>query len=135
MRDIGMMARTVQISVRTPDLKWFDRQAPLPKPSMIAAELCQVGMELLMRQYDWRSPLRSIGIRGTKLVPYSPFMQTSLFAEEEKRSRAERLEYAVDGVRRRFGYHSLHRLLTQSDGKIGLLDAKSSNTVHPVGYS
>jgi DNA polymerase-4 len=135
MREIGMMAKTVQISVRTPDLKWFERQGPLEKPSMIAAELCEVGMKLLSKHYDWQSPLRSIGIRGTKLVPYAENAQTSLFEDEEKRYRAERLEYAVDSVRRRFGYHALHRLLTQSDGKIGLLDAKSSNIIHPVGYS
>jgi DNA polymerase-4 len=135
MREIGMMAKTVQISVRTPDLKWFERQAPLTKPSMIAAELCDTGMKLLDSHWDFRTPLRSIGIRGTKLVPYCENTQISMFEDEEKRRRAERLEYAVDSVRRRFGYHSLHRLLTQSDGKIGLLDAKSSNIIHPVGYS
>jgi DNA polymerase-4 len=135
MREIGVMAKTVQISLRTSDLKWFDRQAQLDKPSMIASELTDAAMKLLRKNYDWRQTLRSIGIRGMNLIPYYESPQISLFEDENKRYRAERLEYAVDGVRRRFGYHALHRLLMQSDSVIGMLDAKSSNTIHPIGFS
>ncbi|MDR0974444.1 MAG: DNA polymerase IV [Ruminococcus sp.] len=135
MREIGMMAKTVQISLRTSDLRWFDRQAILPKPSMIAAELAEEGMKLLRKNYDWRMPLRSIGIRGAKLIPYAPSEQLSFFADETKRNRAERLEYAVDDIRRRFGYEKLGRLILKTDDKIGQLDAKTSNVIHPLGFS
>jgi DNA polymerase-4 len=137
MREIGMMAKTVQISLRTADLKWFDRQMQLEKPSMIASELADAAMTLLKNNYDWRQPLRSIGIRGTNLTPIcaETELQVSLFDADNRRARAEKLEYAIDGIRRRYGYHSLHRLLLQSDGKIGLLDAKSENVIHPLGFS
>jgi DNA polymerase-4 len=135
MREIGVMAKTVQISLRSTDLTWFDRQAALTKPSMIAAELTETAMSLLKRNYDWRRPLRSIGIRGTNLIPYAESAQVSLFVEDERRRRAERLEYAVDGIRRRFGYSYIGRLLTKSDGEIGQLDAKTENVIHPIGFS
>jgi DNA polymerase-4 len=135
MREIGVMAKTVQISLRTADLVWFERQAALEKPSMIAAELTETAMKLLRRNYDWRRPLRSVGIRGTNLVPYAEAAQVSLFPDEERRRRAEHLEYAVDSIRRRFGYGSLGRLLLQSDGEIGHLDAKTDNVIHPIGFS
>jgi DNA polymerase-4 len=134
MRDIGMMAKTVQLSLRTNDLKWFERQMPLKKPSMIASEIADAGMALLRKNYDWRLPLRSIGIRGCKLVPYAPSEQLSLFEDETKRNRAESLEYALDDIRRRFGYHSTGRLFLKGGGELGQLDAKSSNTIHPVGF-
>ncbi|MDR0987101.1 MAG: DNA polymerase IV [Ruminococcus sp.] len=135
MREIGMSAKTVQISLRTNDLHWFERQTSLSRPTMIAAELAEEGMKLLRKNYDWRLPLRSIGIRGAKLVPYSPSEQLSFFADETKRNRAERLEYAVDDIRRRFGYEKLGRLVLKSDGILGQLDAKTANVIHPLGFS
>jgi DNA polymerase-4 len=132
MREIGMTAKTVQISLRDTSLHTFERQAALPRPSMIALELADTAMNLLRKNYDWNRPLRSVGIRGTNLVPYAEASQVSLFEDENKRYRAENLEYALDGIRRRFGYFSVQRLLMQSDDKLGRLDAKGSNTIHPI---
>jgi DNA polymerase-4 len=135
MREIGMLAKTVQISLRDSHLSTFERQAVLPKPSMIAAELTDTAMSLLRKNYDWRTPLRSIGIRGTNLIPYYQNTQISLFEDDNKRILTEQLEYTIDDIRRRFGYKSVQKLLLHSDEKLGRLDAKSANTVHPVGFS
>jgi DNA polymerase-4 len=135
MREIGVAAKTVQISLRTNDLAWFDRQMALPAPSITAAELTNAAMTLIRRHYDWSRPLRSIGIRGANLTPYVETVQTSFFEDTEKRRRAEKLEYAIDSIRRRFGYGSLQRLLLTSDNDIGHLDAKTVNIIHPIGFS
>jgi DNA polymerase-4 len=135
MRDIGMMAKTVQLSLRTTDLRWFDRQMILKTPTMIAAEITAAGMELLRKNFRFTEPLRSIGIRGMNLVPISSSGQVSLFEDENRRHLAEKLEYAIDGVRKRYGYKIIHRALCIKDSKIGQLDAKADNTVHPIGYS
>jgi DNA polymerase-4 len=134
MRDLGLMARTVQISLRTNDLEWCERQMGLPKPSMISSELTEAAMALLKSHYQWEKPLRSIGIRGTNLVPIDSVRQLSIFDDEARRTRMERLEYAIDGIRRRFGYHSLGRALLALDERLGKLDAKSDNVIHPIGY-
>ena len=134
MRDLGVMARTVQISLRSNDLEWIERQAPLPAPSMIATELTDAAMKLIRTHYTWEKPLRGIGIRGTNLVPVSGARQLSVFGGEERRRAMERLEYAIDDIRRRYGYFSIGRALTRVDAKLGRLDAKSDNVIHPVGY-
>ncbi|MDR0991484.1 MAG: DNA polymerase IV [Ruminococcus sp.] len=135
MREIGVAAKTVQISLRTNDLAWFDRQMALPSPTITAYELTNAAMTLLRRNYDWRRPLRSIGIRGANLTPYAETLQTSFFEDTAKRMRTEKLEFAVDGIRQRFGYDSLVRLVQKSESEIGLFDAKSTNIIHPIGYS
>ncbi|MDR0946654.1 MAG: DNA polymerase IV [Ruminococcus sp.] len=135
MREIGMMAKTVQISLRDTDLRTFERQAVLSKPSVVAAELTDTALLLLKKNYNWKLPLRSIGIRGMNLVPFEQTPQISMFEDDNKRVRTENLEFTIDGIRRRFGYLSVQRLLMYSGGKLGKLDAKSSNIIHPVGFS
>jgi len=134
MRDLGVMAQTVQISLRTNDLEWCERQMALPAPSMIATELTDAAMKLLRKHYRWEKPLRGVGIRGTNLIPLDAVRQLSMFGDEERRRALEQLEYAIDGIRRRYGYHSIGRALLSTDEKLGKLDAKGDNVIHPVGY-
>ena len=135
MRDLGLMAKTVQISLRTNELHWFERQMALPKPSMIASELTDIAMKLLNKHYRWQKPLRSIGIRGTNLVPIDNIRQLTIFDDGAKRERMEKLEYTIDDIRRRFGHHAINRALLALDGKLGKLDAKADHIIHPLGYN
>lgn len=135
MRELGMMATTVQLSLRRDDLSWFERQTRLDRPTSLSTELCAVGMELLRANYTWEKPLRSIGIRGANLVPDTTPIQLSMFEDEEKRRRAETIELTMEAVRSRFGHQSIGRALLQLDGRLGRLDTTQSNTIQPVGYS
>ncbi|MCL2060930.1 MAG: DNA polymerase IV [Oscillospiraceae bacterium] len=134
MREQGLMAKTVQVSLRTNDLFWFERQMALPQPTHISTELCGAAMALLRRNWHWGKPLRSVGIRGANLVPIGQPRQMSLFADEKRREKAEAIEYAVDGIRRRFGHCAIDRALLLLDGKLGKLDAKADHGIHPTGY-
>jgi DNA polymerase-4 len=134
MRELGLQAKTVQISLRTNDLVWCERQMTLPKPSMISTELAGAATKLLRKHYSWEKPLRSIGIRGTNLIPIAGIRQLSFWDDEAKRERLEQLEYAIDGIRRRFGHRSINRALLAIDSKLGKLDAKADHIIHPVGY-
>ena len=134
MRRLGVMANTVQISLRTNDLEWCERQMGLPYPSMVSSELTNAAMKLLRSSYLWNKPLRSIGIRGTNLVSMSNNRQLSMFGNEAERERSERMEYAIDDIRRRFGHHSINRALLIADKKLGRLDAATEHVIHPIGY-
>jgi DNA polymerase-4 len=134
MRDLGLKAKTVQISLRQNDLCWFERQVTLSRSTYIATELCAAAMGLLRQHYDWKKPLRSIGIRGVSLVPMNANEQLSLLDNEERRDKSERIEYTIDDIRRRFGHNSLGRALLFLDPRLGRLNAKADHTIHPVGY-
>jgi DNA polymerase-4 len=134
MRDLGLQAKTVEISLRDNSLFWFTRQTSLSRPTYISSELCSAAMRLLLENYQWEKPLRSVTIRGTNLVPIGSVSQLSLFENESKRERAERLEYAIDDIRRRFGYFAINRAFMQIDPRLGKLNAKADHTIHPIGY-
>ncbi|GHU78609.1 DNA polymerase IV [Clostridia bacterium] len=134
MRELGLMARTVEISLRTNELEWCTRQSKLAAPTHISKELCASAMRLLKSNYCWEKPLRSIGIRGTDLVPIAGNRQMSMFLDEQKRDKAEKLEFTIDSIRKRFGHYSIMPGLLHVDDRLGKLNPKEDHVIHPVGY-
>jgi DNA polymerase-4 len=134
MRELGLMARTVEISLRTNDLKWCTRQSRLQMPTHISKELCAAGMMLLKDNYHWEKPLRSIGIRGTDLIPIASNRQVQMFMDERQREKAEKLEFTIDSIRKRFGHYAIMPGLLQVDERLGKLNPKDDHVIHPVGY-
>jgi DNA polymerase-4 len=132
MREQGFMAKTVQISLRTNDLFWFERQMQLTQPTHVSTELCAAAMTLLRQNWKWEKPLRSIGIRGTNLVPIDQPRQIYLFYDEKRREKAEKLEYVIDDIRRRFGHYAVDRALLLLDDKLGKLNPKEDH-LNPTG--
>ena len=134
LRAHGMLCRTVQIGLRTSDLHYFERQKKLPQASCLASELHAAAMELLRGSFGWQTPLRSIGVRGAELAPASAPFQLSLFENARRRERREKLEIAVDDIRRRFGHYSIGRAATLSDPTLTNINAKDDHVIHPVGF-
>lgn len=134
MRENGFRAKTVQISLRDTDLFSFERQCKLESPSCLASELHDAGMRLLRDHYHFRKPLRSVGIRGMDLVPIQIAMQLNFFEDPVRREKRERLEVAVDELRRRFGHAAVSRAVTMCDPSLGTINPKDDHTIHPVGY-
>jgi len=128
------MAKTVQISLRTNDLFWFERQMALPQPTHVSTELCAAAMALLKQNWKWEKPLRSIGVRGTNLVPIDQPRQLSIFYDEQRRMRVERIEFTVDSIRYRYGHCAINRALLLLDDKLGKLNPKADHVIHPIGY-
>ena len=134
MRELGFQAKTVEMSLRRNDLSGFIRQITLKQPTHISIELCAAAMELLRRNHNWELPLRSIGIRGTNLVPICSTRQLSLFTDDIRRDKLEKLEFAIDTIRQRHGHFSIDRALLRLDDKLGKLNPKEDHVIHPVGY-
>jgi len=135
LREGGFLCRTVQITLRDNELFSFERQMKLPVPTCLASDLHAAAMKLLRTHYDWRRPLRSIGVRGTDLVPAATPVQLDLFENPEKRLKRQRLERAMDDIRRRFGYYAILRAGTSVDPTLVQIDPKAGeHIVHPVGY-
>ena len=97
-------------------------------------ELAEVGLELFRRNYHWERPIRSIGLRGAGLVEAVGTVQMSLYAEDQRRDKWERIDRAVDYLRRRYGYMSVRRALLDTDPRLGHINVRDDHTVHPVGY-
>lgn len=134
LRKHGFKCNTVAISIRDNSLYHFSRQMHLREPTDITDEIMNAAMELFRNNYDWSHPIRSLGVRGADLVTADIPVQMSLFMNEEKRAKQEKMDKAVDEIRRRFGYFSIQRAFMYQDKILSKLDAQGSHTVHPVGY-
>ena len=134
MRELASRCAVVEIYVRDTELRSMLRQRTLPAPSCSSQELAEVGLELFRRNYHWERPIRSIGLRGSGLVEAVGTVQMSLYAEDQRRDKWERIDRAVDHLRQRYGYMSVRRALLDTDPRLGHINVKDDHIVHPVGY-
>lgn len=134
LRKHGFKCRTVEISIRDNGLYHFSRQMKLSSPTYITDEINDAAFALFKRHYRWENPIRSLGVRGADLVTEDIPVQLDLFHSQEERDRQEKLDTAVDDIRRRFGYFAIQRAFMCQDRRLMRLDARGDHTVHPVGY-
>ncbi len=134
MRELSSRCTTVEISIRDTQLYSITRQRKLKVPSCSSQELTEVGMELLRGSYRWERPIRSIGLRGAGLVEAQGSVQLSLYDDDKRRDKWERIDAAVDCLRQRYGYMSIRRALLDTDPLLGRINVKDGHTVHPVGF-
>jgi len=115
MRENGYEATTLSISVRDNKLSSLSRQTKLRRPTNLAAEFVPAAMELFRANYHWHKPIRSLGIRGTDLVPEGSVYQLNLFDDERRHQKLDRLERCTDRLRGRFGQFSIQRAVHISE--------------------
>lgn len=109
MRENGFETKTIQISIRDNELLSLERRAKLDRPTNLAAELVPAAMALFKKHYNWGKPIRSLGIRGTDLVPEGSVYQLTLLDDEATRDKLIKLERCVDRIRGQFGQSKLQR--------------------------
>lgn len=134
LRENNFLCNVVEISVRDNGLESFTRQKRLSAPTDITKEIADSAMELFQMNYHWSKPIRSLGIRASSLCAANAPWQISMFIDPERRERQQRMDRAVDEIRRRFGFYSIQRGISISDQTLKSLNAKDDNTVHPHGY-
>lgn len=134
MRELASKCTVVEVSVRDTELRSFSRQRKLSNPTCSSNEIAQAAFDLFRRSYHWERPVRSLGVRGAGLVEVGAGVQLSLYEDDIKRDKWERIDMAVDGLRQRYGYMSVRRALMLADPVLGAINPKDGHTVHPVGY-
>ena len=134
LRDAGMAARTVQVSLRDYQLNNFERQAPLPLPTQLCAEIAPAAFRLIMAHFKQGQWIRSLGVRACNLIPLSRLNQESFLPEERRREAVWRLENTIDSLRGRYGGLAVRRGISLADRSLTEHDIKSENVIHPVGF-
>jgi DNA polymerase-4 len=111
----GLVGRTVSISVRDTSLHTISAQHRLPLPTSIPSEIGACAMALFRNLWDWKRPVRSVGVCVSGLEPDGQAEQLSLFSDD-RRARRWALERAVMDVRERYGHNIVRRaMLMDSD--------------------
>jgi DNA polymerase-4 len=134
LRDYGLKCTGVQVYLRDNELHSLTRQKKLARPTYLSTDILNAGMELLVQNYTWPKPLRSIGIRAIDLVTENSFMELSLFDDNDKLIQQENLAHTIDALRSRFGYDIVLKASCLLDTKLTGFNPKEDHTIHPVSY-
>ncbi|MGI6157679.1 MAG: DNA polymerase Y family protein [Saccharofermentanales bacterium] len=134
LRDAGMAARTVQISMRDYELYGFERQAPLPRPTQLSSEIAPAATDLILRNFEAGQRIRSLGVRACKLIPLEHLRQPSFLSDETRRAAVLHLEETIDDLRDRYGGLAVRRGISLVDRSLTEHDIRGENVIHPVGY-
>jgi len=135
LREGFVRARTVSIGVRDTGLKSYTRQTTLPTATNSTSLIASAAWKLLEANepLDNEHPLRSMSVRASALVLVSEPTQLSFWTDDRLAER-ERLDSAIDDLRRRFGNTCVQRGIELYDSSLGGLDIKLDHLLHPVGF-
>ncbi|MCL2620124.1 MAG: DNA polymerase IV [Defluviitaleaceae bacterium] len=134
LREHGLKATTIQIHVRDNELSSCERQAQLLFPTYLTSEIAEKVLDIYLRKYQYRNPIRSLGVRACNLVAKDVTYQLDLFTDHTQRERLESLEESIDNLRQRFGYSIVQRGILYEDGKLTSINPKDDHTIHPINY-
>jgi DNA polymerase-4 len=101
MRDAGLHARTVTLTLRYANFTTITRSHTLAEPSDLDAVFLKAVSELFHRAWDGQAMLRLVGVAFTSFSAGSA--QIDLL-DPERREKLERLAQATDRLRDRFGF-------------------------------
>lgn len=137
MRESRLRCRTVSVGVRRAgDLSGYSRQTTFRTPTCLTSDVANLAMRLIKanQPLDKEHAIRAIHVRATNLSSMDDPLQCDLFGDAEGTLKVERLDLAIDALRRRFGNRCVHRAVELTDEVMGNLDIKRDNTVHPIGF-
>ena len=102
-----LSARGVQIWIRGNDLGGVQFQCKLPVKTQLPSEIAATGFKIFQERYEWRNPVRAVCVRAIDLVPKEVPDQLTLFDDPVRRDKRERLQDAIEDVRKRYGKRAL----------------------------
>ena len=134
LRQEGLRARCISLSVRSAKLVTRSCQQTLPRATNLTGEIAQTAVRLFDGRFAGGFPYRSAGLSCSALTPDDAPVQLDFLGDEARRIKTERLESAIDGLRRRFGHQIVRRAVVLADGQYAQLNPREEHTVHPVPF-
>ncbi len=134
MREQGLKGVTVTITVRDKNLYSFTRQGKMKFYSCVTEEIFETAMKLFEENYDWKNPIRSMGVTVSDFDFEENFVQFDLSGSVEHREKMESLESTVDNLKDRFGNFCIQRACLLKDRGLSEFNPHDDHTIHPVGY-
>lgn len=131
MRDLNLKGTTLSIYVRDKELNSFTRQCKMSSPTNVSLEITDNAMKLFIDNYDWKLPIRSLGISMTDF-DYDEIIQFDLSKSVEKREKLEKIDTAVDTLKDRYGNFCIQRGMQLIDTELSHFNPYDDHTIHPV---
>lgn len=113
-----LAATGVQISIRGNDLFGKQYQAKLSQSTQSPMVLARKARELFEMNYRWSTPVRAVCVRAINLVPQGQPEQLDLFTDTAYFEKMNKLDLAIEEIRRRFGKRAVYSACLMGDLKM-----------------
>ena len=133
LREQGLKAQEISVSVRSNDLSVMGFQTRLPQRSNLSGEIADCAWRLFRAHYHWPRPVRSLGVSAGDLSLVTEPEQLAFFDDPE-RARREALEAAIVSLHQRFGRRCVRRGMQLLDADLAAVDPKAEHVIHPVSW-
>ncbi len=104
LRDSGLYARTISLTIRYANFRTATRSKTLPEPTDLDGTILALAKNLFAQNWDGRAMLRLIGI---SLESLSADTRQLALLDAEQKTKLERLARTADRLRDRFGFSKL----------------------------
>ncbi|HZV60443.1 MAG TPA: hypothetical protein VFF42_08880, partial [Candidatus Eremiobacteraceae bacterium] len=104
LRESGLAARTLTLTIRYAGFETYTRSATLPEPSRLDADIFAMFQKLLRQHRDKRRKVRLLGVALTNLTHGNEQLQ---LLEAARREKLEKVTRVADNLRDRFGFGSV----------------------------
>ena len=107
LRKYDLLAKTVNVQLRTKDFEDTSHQKKLPEPTASTKEIVKTAKELLKEMFKPPMAIRLVGVRVDNLIEKEE-RQLSLF-ENRNNEKQEKLDKVVDDLKNKYGYNKITR--------------------------
>jgi len=107
MREKNIKCNTISVHIKDTELKTISRQKTLDNPTYLSKEIYDVVMELIKENWSETKPIRMITVTGSNFTSSDVGGQINLFDSEQRDEKREKLEFAIDKLRDKYGKGSL----------------------------
>ncbi|MHC1695877.1 MAG: DNA polymerase IV [Eubacteriales bacterium] len=114
----GLSATGVQITIKDNTLFSKQFQTRLRTSTQSPLEIARYSFELFKESYMWYNKIRALTVRAITLIPESTPQQLDLFDDAVKREKRDKIDVAVESIRRRFGDKSIQSAVLLGDLKM-----------------
>lgn len=104
LRHYGLYAGGIQVTIRDPDFHDRSRQCQMSTPTHLIRDLTETATDLVHQLWKPPTPIRAMTITAIHLVPEGQaYEQVDLFTPVPKKEKQEKLEGAMDQIRKKYG--------------------------------
>lgn len=133
LREQGFKCSVVKFHARDNKLTTATTQKKLKFPTNITREITDTAYSLFLNNYDFKIPLRSIGIAVCDFSSDEIPEQYDFFTDAEKKQKLERIDKTVDLLKKRYGNYTIQRANLLKSTEISRFNPHDDHIIHPVG--
>ncbi len=123
LRESGLgKAMTVRVSITDNTLQTYGKQVKLLHPTNSAIDIANASYNLFEKVYKWNNPVRAAGVSICDFTHNQEQIYIDLY--NNKHDKIERLDQAVDNIRKKYGNTSMQRARILQDKKFASTDIK-----------